>query len=114
MRTITVIIRNLPLNTTRVSEALRMSVGLTLSDDRVQVILIDNAVYAISRLKPEIIGMNELSKHLETLPMLKGRIVADKKDLEKRGINEIPYTVELKDRKEIIKEITNSDVLIVY
>ncbi len=114
MKTITVLIRSLPLNTTRVSEALRMGVGLTLSDDKVQVILLENGTYAISRLKPEIINMNDLSKHLETLPHLKARVIADQEDVEKRRINDIPYNVELKKRKEIIEEIASSDILIVY
>lgn len=114
MKKITVIIRNLPLNTRRNAEALRMSVGLTLREDNVTVIFMDDGVYSATQAKPELIGAPTLKKEFEALPMMKCAMLADKPSLEKRGIKNFVPNVKAVERDEIVRTITGSDIVIPF
>jgi sulfur relay (sulfurtransferase) DsrF/TusC family protein len=114
MKNITVIVRNLPLNTRRNSEALRMSVGLTLREDRVTVIFMDDGVYSAAPANPELIGAPTLKKEFEALPMMKCAMLADKPSLEKRGIKNLVSNVKAVERDEIVRTITVSDIVIPF
>jgi sulfur relay (sulfurtransferase) DsrF/TusC family protein len=114
MKKITVIVRNLPLNTRRNAEALRMSVGLTLREDKVTVIFIDDGVYTAAPAVPELIGAPTLKKEFEALPMMKCTMLADKPSLEKRGIKNLVPNVKQTPRDEIVRTITGSDIVIPF
>ncbi len=114
MKKITVIVRSLPLNTRRNAEGLRMSVGLTLRDDKVTVIFIDDGVYTATNIKPELINFAPLDKEFEALSMLKCSLFADKASMEKRGINKLLPEVKPAEREEIVKTITESDIVIPF
>lgn len=114
MKKITVIVRNLPLNTRRTAEALRMSVGLTLREDKVTVIFMDDGVYTASSAKPELINFQSLKKEFEALSMLKCPLLADKLSLEKRGVTNLLANINATEREEIVRTITNSDIVIPF
>lgn len=114
MKNITVIVRNLPINTRRNSEALRMSVGLTLCGDKVTVIFMDDGVYSATPAKPELIGAPTLKKEFEALPMMKCTMIADKPSMEKRGIKNLVPNVLAAGRDEIVRTITGSDIVIPF
>lgn len=114
MKKITVIVRNLPFNTRRNAEALRMSVGLTLRDDNVTVIFMDDGVYTASRTKPELINFAPLDREFGALSMLKCRLLADKPSLEKREIRNVLDNITPVDREEIVRTITGSDIVIPF
>lgn len=114
MKKITVIVRNLPLNIRRNAEALRMSVGLTLREDKVTVIFMDDGVYSATRIKPELIDFAPLNKEFGALSMLKCPLLADKPSMEKRGIKELITTVKPAEREEIVRTITESDIVIPF
>ncbi len=114
MKKITIIVRNLPLNTRRNAEALRMSVGLTLREDEIKVIFMDNGVYTATSINPELIGFNSHDKEFEALSMLKCPMLADKPSLKKRGIKNLRKEVRVAEREEIIKVITESDIVIPF
>ncbi len=114
MKKITVIVRDMPLNTRRNAEALRMSVGLTLRDDKVTVIFMDNGVYTATDIKPELINFASLGTEFETLSMLKCPLFADRPSIEKRGINKLLPDVKPAERKEIVNTITESDIVIPF
>lgn len=114
MKKITVIVRNLPFNTRRNAEALRMSVGLTLREDKVTVIFMDDGVYTATRIKPEIIRFSPLDREFGALAMLKCRLLADKPSLEKRGIKELVENINTVDREEIVRTINESDIVIPF
>ena len=114
MKNITVIVRNLPFNTRRNAEALRMSVGLTLREDKVTVIFMDDGVYSATQVKPELIGAPTLKKEFEALPMMKCTMLADRQSMEKRGIkNPVPNVMAV-ERDEIVRTITGSDIVIPF
>ncbi len=114
MKKITVIVRNLPLNTRRNAEALRMSVGLTLREDKVTVIFMDDGVYTAAPGKPELVNAAPPKKEFEALSMLKCPMLADKPSIEKRGIKSLLSNVAPAEREEIVRTITESDVVIPF
>ncbi len=114
MKKITVILRNLPMNTRRNAEALRMSVGLTLREDKVMVIFMDDGVYSATRMKPEMINLKPLTKEFEALSMLKCPMLADKLSMQKRGISTLVANVRAIEWDEIVKTITESDIVIPF
>ncbi len=114
MKKITVVVRNLPLNTSRNAEALRMSVGLTLREDKVTVIFIDDGVYTVTPIKPERINLQPVKINFEVLSVLKCALLADKPSLENRGIRNLLANVRIVEREGIVKTITGSDIVIPF
>src|SRR4030066_402560 len=114
MKKISVIIRNLPFNTRKNAEALRMSVGLTLREDKVTVIFMDDGVYSAAPANPELIGAPTLKKEFEALPMMKCTMLANKPSMEKRGVIKLVSNVKAVERDEIVRPITVSDVVIPF
>lgn len=113
---VTVVITRTPFNTFRNSEALRMSVGLTLNEaNRVQVAFVGDGVYTLAPLKPKMVGSLETEKHLQTLKLLNCRLVAEKGAVEERltGITP-PQNVELRAEEEVYSLINRSRVVIRY
>ncbi len=114
MKKIIVIVRNLPLNTRRNAEALRMSVGLTLREDKVTVVFMDDGVYIAAPIKPELINSQPPKKEFEALSMLKCAMLADNLSLEKRGITILNPGVKSVEREEVVRTITESDIVIPF
>ena len=114
MKKITVIVRNLPMNTRRNAEALRMSVGLTLREDKVTVIFLDDGVYSATQTKPELINLKPLTKEFEALSMLKCPMLADKLSMQKRAISALAANIKAIEREDIVKTITESDIVIPF
>ena len=114
MKKTTVIVRNLPLNTRRNAEALRMSVGLTLREDKVTVVFMDDGVYSAAPAAPELIGAPTQKKEFEALQMMKCTLLADKPSMDKRGIKDLVPNVKQAQRDEIVRTITDSDIVIPF
>ena len=92
-----------------------MGVGLTLQDDRVQVIFVENGTYTLVKSKPEIIDSPELTKHLETLQMLDCHLIAEKESLEQRDLlGALRYPIQVKTRQEVALLLAESDIIIPY
>lgn len=113
MKNVVVIIRNSPFNTVRNSEALRMSVGLTLEEDnKITILFIEDGVYLLRETNPNVISSGEIHKHIDTLRLLKHTLAADKESLDSRGIEKLKYNVEILTRTEILDTIAKADVVI--
>jgi len=114
MKNIAVIVRNLPFNTRKNAEALRMSVGLTLREDKVTVIFMDDGIYSATPSKPESINLITLEREFGALKMLKCTVLADKLSMDKRGIKELIENIKTADREEIIRTMNESDIIIPF
>ncbi len=115
MNEVVVVIRKSPFNTTRNSEALRMSVGLTLEENKVTVIFLGDSVHLILKNNPELISSGIIHKHIETLILLKHRIVAEKEAFEKLNKENVKYdNIEIVGQSQIAEIISNSNVVITY
>lgn len=112
MKNVVVIIRNSPFNTVRNSEALRMSVGLTLEDNKITVIFLEDGVYLLRETNPNVISSGEIHKHIDTLRLLKHTLVAEKESLDSRDIEKLKYNVKVLTRAEISDTISKADVVI--
>lgn len=115
MKRITVLVRHLPLNTMRASEALRVAVGYTLAPHQVTALLLECGVFAgAAGLRPELIGQPEVAKHIEALKALGHRVVADHPSYEALGQFPLHPAVEVLDRGEVLKLLEDSDVVVPY
>jgi sulfur relay (sulfurtransferase) DsrF/TusC family protein len=114
MKKITVIVRNLPFNTRKNAEAMRMSVGMTLREDKVTVIFIDDGVYTATPTKTKSINLASLDREFGALTMLKCSLLADKPSMDKRGIKELIENIKKVDREEIIRTMNESDIIIPF
>ncbi len=113
MNEVVVLIRKSPFNTIRNSEALRMSVGLTLEDNKVTVVFLGDSVYLMLKNKPELISSGVIHKHIETLQLLKHKLIVEKEVFEKLGKDNIKYDdVEIMNQSQIAKVISTADVVI--
>jgi sulfur relay (sulfurtransferase) DsrF/TusC family protein len=110
-RVITVI-RQSPFNSVVASEALRMSLGLTLADNKVTVVFIEDGVYLPVSLVGETIGYPDTKRHIETLKDLGCDLVAEKESLEKRGLVDQRVGVNISSRRKIHQIIEQSDRVI--
>ena len=91
-----------------------MSVGLSLvEENRVSVIFVEEAVYALLKSRPELIGAPEMARHLETLLMLGAALIAEEA-LKERDLKKLDYPVERMTRQEIAGLLGESKAVIVY
>ena len=114
MKNIAVIIRNLPYNTRRNAEGLRMSVGLTLREDKVTVIFMDDGIYSAITANLELIHLASPDREFKALSMLKCKMLADKTSMKKRNVQELLENVRPADREEIIRTLNESDIIIPF
>lgn len=108
------VLRRAPVSSLRNSEALRMSVGLTLADNDVTVIFMGDGVYTLLSLKPERVGSPEMAKHLETLEAMGCRLVAEAEAVEERGLGELAWKVERLPREAIARVLAEAGAAITY
>ncbi len=116
MKKATVIIRKSPFNTVRNSEALRMSVGLTLANNAVHVVFVDDGVLTLLPSSPEGIGIGAIDKHVQTLELLKHRLIVEQESLETIGLRakDLQHKVEILSRSQIAALIAESESIIAY
>ncbi|MEE9259498.1 MAG: DsrE family protein [Candidatus Scalindua sediminis] len=113
MNEVVVVIRKSPFNTTRNSEMLRMCVGLTLDENKITVVFLGDGVYLMLKNKPELINSGVIHKHIETLQLLKHKLIVEKEVFEKLGKDNIKYDdVEIMNQSQIAKVISTADVVI--
>jgi sulfur relay (sulfurtransferase) DsrF/TusC family protein len=113
MKQVAVVIRQTPFNTCRNSEALRMTVGLTLADHRIAVIFRDDGVYTLLPTQPALIGSLEIDKHLETL-LLNVRLIAERESLTERQLSHLKWDVESLGQREVVRLLGESDAIICF
>lgn len=89
-----------------------MSVGLTLEDNKITVLFIEDGVYLLGETDPKVILSGEIHKHIDTLRLLKHTLVADKESLDSRNIKKLKYNVGILTRAEISDTISKADVVI--
>lgn len=114
MKQVAVVLRKSPFNTCQNSEALRMTVGLTLGDNAIAVIFRDDGVYTLLPTQPALIGSLEIDKHLETLQLLQVRLVAEQESLSERNLSHLKWDVERLAQREIAQLLAESDAIICY
>ena len=115
-RKVVVILRQSPLNSLRNAEALRHCVGLTLDDNQVTAVLLDAAAWLARPMSASSIGGGELKKPLDTLRLLKMRVLVEKESLSAWGVNEgdISKGIDVVSAAEVVDAITDADVVYAF
>lgn len=98
------------------AEALRQAVGLTLADNQVTVLLLDEAAFLATPVAPEVIEGGDIKKPIDTLLMLKGRVLVERESLARFGLLEeaVVPGVRVVDQAQVAQEITQADAVIVF
>lgn len=109
MKNIVVVITEPPNG--RTAEKLRMCVGLTLADDRITALLIDDGVYSGLGLDKDLAGF-EIDKHLETLGALGMDVIAHDPSIEARGLALSRFGVKAATDVEVAELLQKADITI--
>jgi sulfur relay (sulfurtransferase) DsrF/TusC family protein len=112
VKKVTTVIRRSPFNSVLISEALRMSLGLTLTDNLVTVVFIEDGVYLPVSLATETFGYPDAKRHIETLMEEGCELVAETESLKERGLLDQRIEMKIKSRREIDQIIEQSDRVI--
>lgn len=91
-----------------------MSVGLTLREDKICVIFLDDGVYSAAPQRPELVNLQPLHKEFEALKLLNCDLLADKASMKRRGISGLLTNIKVAEREEIVKKITDSEIVISF
>jgi sulfur relay (sulfurtransferase) DsrF/TusC family protein len=114
VKKVTTVLRRSPFNSVVASEALRMSLGLTLSDNTVTVVFVEDAVYILVSPDTEAIRYPDVKRHIETLKEMGCQLIAEKESLKKRGLLDRKLDVNICSRREIDQIIEQSDRVICF
>ena len=112
VKKVTTVIRRSPFNSVLISEALRMSLGLTLTDNLVTVVFIEDGVYLPVSLVSEAPGYPDEKRHIKTLKEEGCELVAETESLKERGLLDQKIEMKIKSRREIDQIIEQSDRVI--
>lgn len=91
-----------------------MSLGLTLTDNKVTVVFVEDGVYLPVSPAPEAIGYRDVERHIETLKEVGCELIAEKESLRKRGLLDQRVEVNICSRREIHQIIEQSDRVIAF
>ena len=109
----TTVIRRSPYNSRTVSEALRMSLGLTLKGNKVSVVFVEDGVYLLMENSDGAINDPDMMKHIEALKAFDCRLIAEYESLKRRGISAPISEVTVKNQKAVDQTLQESDRVIV-
>lgn len=83
-------------------------------DDAVQVLFIEDGVYALLQTEPGRVSMPEYSRHIKALGQLGHRIFAERESLAERGIECMNHEAQVITRAEVAALLLGSDGIIRY
>ena len=112
MKRVVVLIREAPLLTVRTAEALRMAVGLTLSDHEVHVLYLESGAHSALDLRPETVSQPGVQPSLELFEGMKVRQWVEREALEPWAVSQLRKGVEPIDRSSALERLRQADVVI--
>jgi sulfur relay (sulfurtransferase) DsrF/TusC family protein len=89
-----------------------MSLGLTLTDNKVTVIFIENGVYLLASSGSQEVVYPEIKRHIDTLRDLGCELIAETESLKERGLLAQKIEVKRMSRMEIGQVLMESDRVI--
>jgi sulfur relay (sulfurtransferase) DsrF/TusC family protein len=112
VKSVVVAVRSNPLTTGRVHEALRMALGMTLSNHRVTVAYMGEGAYAALALNGDRIQRPGLADSLELLDACHIGEVVEREALAPRHREALRARVQPVGRADLVTLIATSDVVI--
>ena len=108
------VIRTTPFNTVALSEAFRMAVGITVYDNKISILLIDDGVWNAMKLSSHFIGRPDVYESLELFSACGVSIYADETSLRDREISGHENHIKKISRVEAFKLISGSDFIMSF
>ncbi len=103
-----------PFNTVRPSEAFRMAIGLTLGSNDVSIILLDDGVFHLKKLRGDQIGRPSLYDVIGVFEKIGLKLYADQEAVGRRNIDTPPKESRSLPYQEIMGLIRGADVVIPF
>jgi len=114
MKKVLVVLQDGPFNTLRSSEGFRMTMGLSLSENEVSLLLMGDGVYNLLPLRAEAIGQPSIQTYLEYFPKVRVRLYAEAKAMADRGIQSLPEGAKQISYQEAFRLISTAEVVIPF
>ena len=112
MKDVLVAVRSGPLTTTRVHEALRMALGMTLSNHRVTVAYVGDGATAALALKGELLKRPGLAESIDLFEACRIQEVVDRETLPPTQRTAMRSQVRPIERNEVVALFAKADVVI--
>jgi sulfur relay (sulfurtransferase) DsrF/TusC family protein len=114
MKKVLVIIQDSPFNTLRASEGFRMTMGLSLADNEVSLLLMGDGVFNLLPLRAEAVGQPSIQTYLEYFPKMRIQLYAEDEALINREISSLPPGTRRLPRQEALGLISAAEVAIPF
>ena len=114
MKKVLVLIQDGPLNTLRSSEGFRMTMGLSLADNEVSLLLMGDGVFNLLPLKAERVEQPSIQTYLEYFPKVHVRLYAEAGALADRAVQSLPEGVKRISYQEAFQLISAAEVVIPF
>jgi sulfur relay (sulfurtransferase) DsrF/TusC family protein len=89
-----------------------MTLGLVLSNNKVRVVLVEDGVYVLGAVSPQLIEGGDVRRHMATLQEFGCDIIAEEQSLKSREITAPTINVTAKGMDEIYELLADSDYLV--
>lgn len=114
MKKILVIVDQTPFNTIRASEAFRMCMGLTVSDNEISLLLINDGAYNLMPLHAEKIGRPAIDEYVDHFEKVNLHYFVDADSLLERDISPNNTQAKQLPHVETLQLINDADVVIPF
>jgi sulfur relay (sulfurtransferase) DsrF/TusC family protein len=111
---VAVIIQTSPLNTLKSIEAFRMSVGLTLEGNHVDILLLGNGVWNALPINSKKIERPDVNQFMDALEMCGIGAYVESEAFPPSGQSGIRAGFKKKSKSELIQMIHHAEVVISY
>ena len=110
------LLRRTPFNSVMATEGLRQSVGLTMAENQVTVLLMGPAAWLATPVSPQTIGGGEVKKHLDMLARLKAQVLVDAQSLKAQGIDpaRVLPGIRVIPREEALAQMATAEACIPF
>ena len=109
-----IMMRHSPFSTVRNFEALRSCVGLSMGDDPLTMLFVEDGIYTVSAKGKPVLEGFDWNKHLEMLKELEFQLVVDKQSADERGVAEFNWEPEVMSREQIAALLKDAKAVITY
>lgn len=115
MKQIAVVIRSEDLLPRRAAEALRVSIGLTLCDNRVQIVFMDGGVNFLGGDPEKMWDGVDVDGYLENLSEVACKLYVERESLKERcGSAELLCEANIIGRDEVIRMLSTMDRVLCF
>ncbi len=111
---IVVLVEDGPFNTVRSSEAFRMSIGLTLAENEVCIVLVGDGVFHLNKLRGANIGRPSIYDVMGVFEQIDLKLYADAEAMLARKIEAPPEMTRELPSPDVMLLIREADVVLPF